>query len=94
MTIASKRGWFPWQCVCPSCADQGNREGGRVGPDLNVPQSIVEYRPDAQIRAYIQNPATFRYGNMPAHPDLNNADLDHLLAYFHAMATRKHDPAH
>lgn len=68
-----------------------NREGGRVGPDLNVPMSITEYRPDEQIRAYIRNPRTFRYGAMPPHPDLRDGDLDALLAYLHAMASRKHD---
>lgn len=70
-----------------------NREGGSVGPELNVPQSIVAYRPEPQIRAYIQNPLTFRYGAMPANPDLSEADLDALIAYFHAMATQPHDPA-
>ena len=70
-----------------------NREGGTAGPDLNVPQSIVEYRPVAQIRAYIRDPRTFRYGNMPAHPDLSDADLDALVAYFRAMSRRKYDPA-
>jgi cytochrome c2 len=69
-----------------------NREGGDVGPDLNVPRSIVEYRPVAQIKAYIRNPASFRYGKMPAHPDLSDADLDALVAYFRTMATLKHDP--
>ena len=69
-----------------------NREGGRVGPELNVPQSIVEYRPEAQIRAYIKDPRTFRYGNMPAQPQLGEQDLDALLAYFRAMSERKHDP--
>ena len=69
-----------------------NREGGRVGPELNVPQSIVEYRPTAQIRAYIREPRTFRYGNMPAQPQLSEADLDQLLAYLSAMRDRKHDP--
>ncbi len=68
-----------------------NREGGRVGPDLNVPRSIVEYRPEAQLRAYIVDPRTFRYGAMPAHPTLTDQDLDGLMAYFRAMATRKHD---
>ncbi len=69
-----------------------NREGGRVGPDLNVPQSIVEYRPPEQIRAYIVDPGRFRYGSMPAHPHLDAADLDALLAYFAAMKSRKFDP--
>jgi len=69
-----------------------NREGGRVGPELNVPQSIVEYRPPAQITAYIKDPGTFRYGAMPAHPQLTDADLDGLLAYFTVMASQKHDP--
>ncbi|HZP41415.1 MAG TPA: c-type cytochrome [Candidatus Binatia bacterium] len=69
-----------------------NREGGTVGPDLNVPQSIVEYRPAAQIKAYIRDPRTFRYGNMPAHEELTDADLDALVAYFAAMRDRKHDP--
>lgn len=69
-----------------------NREGGTLGPDLNVPQSIVQYRPEPQIRAYIKNPLTFRYGAMPAHPDLSETQLDQLIAYFRAMATRPHDP--
>lgn len=68
-----------------------NREGGRVGPDLNVPENITEYRPEDQIRAYIKNPAAFRYGNMPAHPDLHDEDLDALVAYLRAMKERKHD---
>jgi mono/diheme cytochrome c family protein len=69
-----------------------NGEGGTVGPDLNVPQSIVEYRPVEQIRAYIRDPSTFRYGSMPAHPELSEADLDGLIAYFDAMKRLKHDP--
>jgi mono/diheme cytochrome c family protein len=68
-----------------------NREGGHVGPDLNVPQNIVEYRPIPQIKAYIRNPLQFRYGNMPAHPDLSEQDLNDLLAYFHHMKNHKHD---
>jgi mono/diheme cytochrome c family protein len=69
-----------------------NGEGGTVGPDLNVPRSIVEYRPADQIKAYIRNPETFRYTSMPAHEYLAAADLDALVAYFRAMSERKHDP--
>jgi mono/diheme cytochrome c family protein len=80
---------FRGQCIaCHSI----NREGGKVGPDLNVPKSVVEYRPVDQIKQYIRNPAFFRYGNMPAHPDLTSADLDGLVAYFRTMKGQKHDP--
>ena len=65
---------------------------GRVGPDLNVPRSIVEYRPTEQIRAYVRDPGSFRHTSMPAHHHLSDVDLDGLLAYFHAMSQRKHDP--
>lgn len=82
-------GIFRDQCVMCHAI---NREGGRVGPELNVPKSIVEYRPEAQIKAYIRNPRDFRYSAMPPHPGLSDADLDALIAYFNAMKDRKNDP--
>lgn len=89
---AAMRGFGIYREQCVHCHAM-NREGGRVGPELNVPQSIVEYRPIPQIKAYIRDPMTFRYGNMPAHPSLKDGDLDDLVAYFSAMKERKHDPA-
>lgn len=69
-----------------------NREGGRVGPELNVPRSIIEYRPLAQLREFIRAPQSFRYGAMPPHPHLSDDDLDGIIAYFQVMSTRKYDP--
>jgi len=89
---AAWRGFAIFKESCIHC-HAVNREGGRVGPELNVPQSIVEYWPAAQIKAYVRDPMTFRYGNMPAHPSLTDTDLDGVVAYFSAMKTRKHDPA-
>jgi mono/diheme cytochrome c family protein len=80
---------FTSQCIACHAI---NREGGSVGPDLNVPRSIVEYRPADQIKAYIRDPGSFRYTSMPAHPNLSDADLDALVAYFTAMKDRKSDP--
>ena len=87
---AAMRGFRIFRAQCIAC-HAINREGGRVGPDLNVPQSVVEYRPEPQIRAYIRDPLTFRYSAMPAHPAFKEADLDAILAYFRAMKDRKHD---
>ena len=87
----ARRGYSIFTDRCIRC-HAINREGGRVGPDLNVPMSVTEYRPEAQIRAYIRNPLSFRYGAMPAHPDLAEQDLDALLGYLRTMALHKHDP--
>ena len=59
-----------------------NGEGGRVGPDLNIPRSIVEYRPIEQVKAYIRDPANFRYTTMPAHDHLTSNDAAEGLAAF------------
>jgi mono/diheme cytochrome c family protein len=88
---AARRGFALFRVECVRC-HAINREGGRVGPDLNLPRSIVEYRPRDQIAAFIRNPTSFRYTTMPAHPHLTDADLDAILAYFDAMRALKHDP--
>ncbi len=85
-----RRGYESFRDRCIKC-HAINREGGHVGPDLNVPQNVTEYRPEPQIRAYIKNPATFRYGNMPAHLDMKDDELDAIVAYLRAMKDRKHD---
>ncbi len=88
---AAWRGFALFRDRCIAC-HAVNGEGGRVGPDLNVPRSIVEYRPEAQIRAYVKDPSAFRYTTMPPHPGLGEADLDDLIAYFRTMSGLKHDP--
>ena len=85
------RGYALFQRSCAACHSI-NGEGGKVGPDLNIPLSIVEYRPIAQIRGYIRDPQATRYTSMPPHPDFDESDLDALIAYFKAMSRRKDDP--
>jgi mono/diheme cytochrome c family protein len=85
------RGFALFKQQCIRC-HMINREGGKVGPELNVPQSVVEYRQADYLRAFIKNPWQFRYGAMPPMAHLTEADLDAVLAYFDAMRQRKHDP--
>ena len=86
----ARRGYALFRSQCITC-HAINGEGGTVGPELNVPRSIVEYRPVEQIKAYVRDPLSFRYTAMPANPSLGDDDLDALVAYFRAMSTRKHD---
>ena len=84
-------GFAVFRAECVAC-HAINGEGGTIGPELNLPLSIVEYRPVAQLKSFIRNPAQFRYSSMPANPHLTPEQLDGLIAYFTAMRERKHDP--
>lgn len=88
---AAWQGFAIFRTECVAC-HAINGEGGTVGPDLNVPQSIVEYRPAEQIKAYVRDPSAFRYTTMPSHLHLSEPALDALVAYFRVMQGLKHDP--
>ena len=88
---APQRGFAVFRADCIAC-HAINGEGGKVGPELNVPRSIVEYREPALLKQFIRDPRSFRYTSMPSHPQLTDADLDALVAYFTHMSVHKHDP--
>lgn len=88
---AAAKGYRVFVENCISC-HAVNGEGGRVGPELNIPRGILEYRPVEQVKAFIRNPSSFRYTTMPAHEYLSTGELDALIAYFRVMQTQKYDP--
>ncbi len=87
----AQRGFAIFRASCIAC-HAINGEGGKVGPELNVPRSIVEYREAEQLKQFIRDPGSFRTTSMPSHRHLTDADLDALVAYFTHMRAHKHDP--
>lgn len=66
-----------------------NQQGGRVGPELNVPKNVTEYRDEAFLRAWIRNPFAYRVSVMPPSGQLSEDELSALLAYLAAMKDQK-----
>jgi len=78
------KGYEIFKGRCVRCHSM-NQQGGKIGPDLNAPQSIVSYRSKFMIKELIKHPSKYRYTHMPDHPDLSNQDLDDLISYFKYM---------
>jgi cytochrome c2 len=81
-------GFLTFKERCMRCHAM-NQQGGKVGPDLNAPQSVTEYRSPEMLKAFIRRPSQFRYTHMPDHTDLSDADLDNLLDYLRHMANQR-----
>ncbi|RWX55570.1 c-type cytochrome [Photobacterium chitinilyticum] len=69
---------FKDRCMKCHALDQ---QGGKVGPDLNAPRSILSYRDADTLREYIRQPSKFRYTQMPDHTDLSFQQIDSILEY-------------
>lgn len=81
---AAYKGYEIFKGRCVRCHAM-NKQGGKIGPDLNAPQSIISYRSENIIKEFIKNSSKYRYTLMPDHLDLSDQDLDNLISYFNYM---------
>ena len=77
---SAARGFAIFKGRCLRC-HAINQQGGKVGPDLNAPQSVTSYRTKDWITAYVRQPSKYRYTAMPDHLDLKKSDLDDIYEY-------------
>jgi mono/diheme cytochrome c family protein len=75
---------------CISCHSI-NLEGGTLGPELNIPKNITEYRDSSYLVDFIKDPSSFRAkSKMPAFkPGLTDQQIDDILQYLRWMRERK-----
>ena len=67
-----------------------NHVGGKVGPELNDPINVTEYKTGAEISRYIRNaPSVSPATKMPRFDQLNDADVRALVQYLKAMKLSK-----
>ena len=78
---AAARGFKIFKGRCLRCHAM-NQQGGKIGPDLNAPQSIVQYRSKEWLASWTRQPSQYRYTHMPDHLDLTDQNLDDLYEYF------------
>lgn len=73
---------------CNSCHSLGG-QGGLIGPDLNAPMNILDYRSEEMVRAFITESSKFRRGRMPDFKDLSEEQVDQLIAYLTYLKEEK-----
>lgn len=83
-----EQGFAVWRAQCLRC-HAINQQGGKVGPELNIPRNVTEYRDDAFLRSWIRDPSSYRPTVMPSFTALSDTDLDAVLAYLRAMRGAK-----
>lgn len=86
---AAKVGFELFDKNCISC-HAINKIGASMGPELNYPKSVTEYWNQAELKKFIQNPASFRNGvKMPTIPNLTQKEIESIVYYLNYMANHK-----
>lgn len=82
------RGFALFKARCFRCHSV-NQQGGKIGPELNVPKSVTEYRSKRMVQEFIARPSDYRVTYMPDHRDLSQRELDDLYEYLRLKSRQK-----
>lgn len=81
---------FRQECVkCHSL----NLQGGDIGPELNVPRNITEYRDEAFLKSFIRDASAYRAkSKMQSFAHLSDQQIADVIAYLKLMQRHKIKP--
>ncbi|MCB1932969.1 MAG: cytochrome c [Candidatus Accumulibacter sp.] len=82
------RGFAVFREQCLKCHSV-NLQGGEVGPELNIPKNITEYRSTGFLRQWIHDPSQFRARARMPPTQLTPVEIDEVIAYLRYMARHK-----
>ncbi|MBM7073310.1 cytochrome c [Shewanella sp. 202IG2-18] len=89
LTAQVERGYFIFKTRCMACHSI-NLIGGTIGPELNIPKNITEYRSMSFLKAWIKDPSSFRARNrMTNFGKVTEKEIDDVLAYIQYMKNFK-----
>lgn len=89
---AALRGFERFRTTCFGCHSI-NLQGGLIGPELNVPLSVLEYWKRPQLEAFLADPSSVRARSKMPPLGLGPTDIADLLAYLEHMRHNKKPPA-
>ncbi|CZF85973.1 c-type cytochrome [Grimontia marina] len=82
-------GYVAFKSTCISCHSI-NLEGGDIGPELNIPKNITEYRDKEYLKAFIKNPNSYRAkSRMLKFEHLSDQQLNEIIEYMAYMGSLK-----
>ncbi|MCV6589087.1 MAG: cytochrome c [Marinobacterium sp.] len=84
-----QRGYELFKGACLACHSI-NLTGGVIGPELNIPMNITEYRDAEYLKKFIRNPDSFRArSRMTGLPDLTDQNIEDAISYLEYMKSHK-----
>ena len=84
-----KAGFDLFRKECLKCHSL-NLQGGDIGPELNIPKNITEYRDEAYLQSFIRDASGYRAkSKMPPFANLTDTQIKDILRYLKAMSLHK-----